>query len=227
MKKVNSLEIQMDTLYNKFKNGNLINYIYYFVNSKHEVIYVGKAFNLSKRLRSHNHLSEECYNELDYILCRPMQYKINIDEFEKYMIQKIKPKYNKVHNDKTTENIPLPEYDKIQMFPINKHAYYRILENTVNIENDFLNSNHEITCYYTDIERSLRKYVNELNIKYTNFYFKISIWDGLRDCINSFGIDGGNILLKNIEMKTYDKNKNKIFTVKIKLIPSKQKDGNK
>lgn len=76
------------------------NCVYRFLNAKNEVIYVGATEELEKRIKSHSHLSKECYWET---------YKIEYIEFkdldtakfmEQYFIRTCKPEYNTVFADK-------------------------------------------------------------------------------------------------------------------------------
>ena len=70
------------------------NCIYRFLNKDNEIIYIGKAKDLKNRLNSHNHLPKECYDErikIEYVSFDTMD---EADIVERYLISKVKPKYN-------------------------------------------------------------------------------------------------------------------------------------
>lgn len=72
------------------------NCIYRFINRDNEIIYIGKAKDLNKRLNNHNHLTEECYEERAYIEYAKFDTEYEMDFAERYYIQKINPKYNTI-----------------------------------------------------------------------------------------------------------------------------------
>lgn len=70
------------------------NCVYRFLNKDNEIIYIGKAADLNKRISCHNHLPKECYEErkkIEYIQFNNEQECLFA---EKYLIIKNKPKYN-------------------------------------------------------------------------------------------------------------------------------------
>lgn len=70
------------------------NCIYRFLNKDNEIIYIGKAKDLKQRLNSHSHLPQECYDEIikiEYVSLNTMD---EADIAERYLISKVKPKYN-------------------------------------------------------------------------------------------------------------------------------------
>lgn len=76
------------------------NCVYQFLNKEEEIIYIGKAKDLDTRLRTHNHLPRECYEEIAYIKYCTFCSEYEMDLAERYYIPKIKPKYNMVLSDK-------------------------------------------------------------------------------------------------------------------------------
>lgn len=70
------------------------NCIYRFLDEYENIIYIGKAKNLYKRLESHKHLPEECYLERAYIDYACFENEYEMDFAERYYIQKLRPKYN-------------------------------------------------------------------------------------------------------------------------------------
>lgn len=100
-------------------------YVYRFINSNNEIIYIGKAKDLKNRLNSHDHLPDTCYSEIDrieYIVC------LNTDEssiYERYLINKISPKYNTQYDNNSEFSFELPEkewkvYNKLEEVKVNK-----------------------------------------------------------------------------------------------------------
>ena len=75
------------------------NCVYRFLDEDYKTIYVGKAKDLIKRLKNHKHLPKECYDEtviIEYCKC------ISEDDslfLERYLISKLKPKYNATHKN--------------------------------------------------------------------------------------------------------------------------------
>ena len=76
------------------------NCVYRFLNDKNEVIYIGKAKDLKKRLNGHNHLNEECYVETSKIEYISFKTEDDMNFAERYFIMKFNPKYNVVLSDK-------------------------------------------------------------------------------------------------------------------------------
>jgi len=69
-------------------------YIYQFYNKKEKLIYIGKTVNLNRRFISH--FSEENWKpkETDKIMYAECKTKTDMDVYEVYYINKLKPKYN-------------------------------------------------------------------------------------------------------------------------------------
>lgn len=100
-------------------------YVYRFTNSNNEIIYIGKAKDLKNRISNHNHLPKQCYEErvkIEYIIC------LNDDEssiYERYLINKLSPKYNTQYDNKSGFSFELPEkewidYNKLNEVKVNK-----------------------------------------------------------------------------------------------------------
>lgn len=76
------------------------NCVYRFLDEDENIIYIGKAKNLKKRLDGHNHLPNECYSERAYIDYACFENEYEMDFAERYYIQKCNPKYNSKLADK-------------------------------------------------------------------------------------------------------------------------------
>lgn len=83
------------------------NCVYRFINKTGEIIYVGKANNLYRRIYKQHfgfnyegHLPKECYHEVEKI--EYLSFKTEGDALfaESYFISKMKPKYNKMLKDR-------------------------------------------------------------------------------------------------------------------------------
>ena len=70
-------------------------YVYKFLNKENEIIYIGKAKSIKSRLSGHSHLEEECYKEISYIEYCKLNNSNESSIYERYLINKHSPKYNK------------------------------------------------------------------------------------------------------------------------------------
>lgn len=87
----------------KEKNGIYDHVCYRFLTFAGEIIYVGRAENLVKRIESHatkGHLSATCYNRVCKIEFCKFNSEDDLDIAERYYISKFKPEYNVVYKDK-------------------------------------------------------------------------------------------------------------------------------
>lgn len=84
-------------------------YVYRFLNKKGEIIYIGKTKELMKRIKSHNHLSKLCYNNVDKIEYITLNNQDEMSIYERYLINKYNPKYNREYKNNSTFEFELPE----------------------------------------------------------------------------------------------------------------------
>ena len=88
-------------------------YVYRFLDSKGNIIYVGKTVNINNRMQQHfsdkGHLPKECYNSVAKI--EYQKYKTESDSLimETYYITKYSPKYNKLQQSR---DLPTIEFDE-------------------------------------------------------------------------------------------------------------------
>ena len=68
--------------------------LYCFKNKNNEIIYLGKADDIHKRLKTHRHLPKECYEEIEHIEYTVINNKADRDILELLFITQYKPKYN-------------------------------------------------------------------------------------------------------------------------------------
>lgn len=98
---------------------NIKNCVYRFINNEGEIIYIGKAKNLIKRLNGHNHLPKECYEEIQKIEYCTFANEYEMDFAERYFIPKFHTKYNEILNDKEM-SIEIDNLDKKEWLEYNK-----------------------------------------------------------------------------------------------------------
>lgn len=77
--------------------------VYKFINEDDKIIYIGKTKNLKNRMEyqhftSAGNLSENCYDEVVAIFYAETKSQIDMDLYERYLISKHTPKYNKANN---------------------------------------------------------------------------------------------------------------------------------
>ena len=87
-------------------------YVYRFLDSKGNIIYIGKTVNIDNRMQSHftkGHLPKECYNSVAKI--EYQKYKTESDSLimETYYITKYSPKFNKLQQSR---DLPTIQFDE-------------------------------------------------------------------------------------------------------------------
>jgi predicted GIY-YIG superfamily endonuclease len=92
------------------------NFLYKFLNSQNEIIYIGKTRRLKRRLKqehftSNGHLPHECYNEVTKIFYSELSNSDELSIYERYLINKYNPKYNDQYNNNSTFNFELPDIE--------------------------------------------------------------------------------------------------------------------
>ena len=106
--------------------------VYKFMNKSNEEIYIGKAKNLKSRLNNHTHLTNDCYNELAYIMYTSFETAYEMDFAERYYIQKTSPKYNTILTDKPI-SFACKELDEM-LFELYKSNEYVVKNSLEQIE---------------------------------------------------------------------------------------------
>ncbi|MCR1851092.1 GIY-YIG nuclease family protein [Paeniclostridium sordellii] len=129
------------------------NCIYRFLDEDENIIYIGKAKNLKKRLESHNHLSDECYSERAYIDYACFENEYEMDFAERYYIQKSNPKYNSKLADKPI-SFTSTELDnvKFEIYEINQIVVEKSKYQLEQFKLNELNMNNKI---YRDVNIDL------------------------------------------------------------------------
>lgn len=96
-----------------FNNTTTVGAVYKFFDIEDNLLYIGKATNLRNRLENHKaYLSgEEWKDNIARITYIPEPNHCNLDILETYLINKLRPKYNrgKVFKHTCTYEIPYPE----------------------------------------------------------------------------------------------------------------------
>ncbi len=107
--------------------------LYRFKDMNDNIIYIGKANDINKRLKNHEHLSEQCYNEIATIEYTVIDNKADRDILEIYFITKLKPKYNQ-----QSKYLEYPTLIKIDMnlywYPISIDEYDFIKQHRLYIQ---------------------------------------------------------------------------------------------
>lgn len=98
----------------------LSNCIYRFLNQQGDVIYIGKAKDLQRRLKNHNHLPEECYKERVVVEFTIFETESDMDLAERYYIPKYKPKYNQMMAENMI-TVELSKFDSSKWYQYNSH----------------------------------------------------------------------------------------------------------
>lgn len=129
---------------NKDKMSNCI---YRFKNKENEIIYIGKAKKLNKRLNAHTHLPKQCYDEIEIIEYISLNTIDDIDLAERYFISKYKPKYNEVFKSR---NITFNIYflDRQKWVVIEKSKFYNSNISS-ELSEEIINKKNEISSRIT------------------------------------------------------------------------------
>jgi DNA-binding XRE family transcriptional regulator/predicted GIY-YIG superfamily endonuclease len=158
-------------------------YVYRFLNKDNDILYIGKTENTSLdfRMKSHTHLPDECYlnvNKIEYIEFKNRNLMIIC---ERYLIPTIKPKYNK---EFVIEEIPfpIPEFNNIKWTEYKKTC---ILKNLM----DFRNNRNSILLEIKKIRKKL---------SYTQNDMALSLGISL-DCYKSYEQGRRAITLKMVD----------------------------
>lgn len=169
------------------------NCVYRFLNKDNEVIYIGKAKDLKLRLRTHSHLSKECYEEKDVIEFIEFDTVDDMNFAERYYIMKFKPKYNTILADKSV-NMSLTELDiKIWNRLNKKHNTHSVNSDSAYVEigetKEYLINKLELIREKIEFAHSFIR-ENDINIFNTN-NFAVKRYDAL--------IDEEKVIKSNIE----------------------------
>ena len=88
-------------------------YVYRFLDSKGNIIYIGKTVNINLRMQQHfsdkGHLSKECYNTVCRIEYQKHKTESDALIMETYYITKYSPKYNKLGQSRDVPTITFDE----------------------------------------------------------------------------------------------------------------------
>ena len=112
-------------------------YVYRFLDSKGNIIYIGKTVNIGLRMQQHfsdkGHLPKECYNSVAKI--EYQKYKTESDSLimETYYITKHSPRYNKLQQSRDSPTIQFEEgswrtYKQFKPIQINPYKPSKLLK---------------------------------------------------------------------------------------------------
>lgn len=89
--------------------------IYAFLGENGEVLYIGKSLDFKSRMKSHQHLPTECYQEIKEIRAIFVNNESQLNLLESLYIDEEKPKYNqvipKIHDTNAIKTIPISTWE--------------------------------------------------------------------------------------------------------------------
>lgn len=135
------------TLNKQIKERITINFIYKFINSSDEIIYIGKTNNLTRRIQHHSHLPEEAYEELYEIHYTTMNTVSDQHIMEIALINYYKPIYNQ--QDKKDDDLTILK-NEINKLKWEKYDEY---EEVVNLTKNY----NKITLCHKKISNNFFK----------------------------------------------------------------------
>lgn len=130
-------------------------YIYRFLDKNNNIIYIGKTKDIYKRINDHfgvkGHLPKDCYDTVERVEFATLYSYIDMNIYEMYLIDTIKPIYNtqfifdEEESSLNLEELTFKPYDKIIKFYTDSRKRYVVSENS------FSNNVYDIT-------KDLKKY---------------------------------------------------------------------
>lgn len=147
----------------------------YIIYSSNDLIYIGKTKNFYKRIK--NHIASQSWGkDITHIEIAQCKNKLDMDLYEKYYINKLKPKYNKaiVYDEAPSFKIQKLNFKKITLEEfINEYKpaasetkdYISLYEKRKNEINELLKKSKEI---------KEGKKIDFLNSDYTTYHWKSS-----------------------------------------------------
>lgn len=96
--------------------NNKMHYLYRFLNSSNDVLYIGRTNDIHRRiLKEHftdkTHLPEQCYLDIDRIEYVEITHESEAVAYEAMLINRLRPKYNSQFNDGGEFDLILPEFN--------------------------------------------------------------------------------------------------------------------
>lgn len=150
---------------------NIANCIYRFKSKEDEIIYIGKAKDLNKRLNTHIHLPKECYEELETIEYISLKTMDDMDLAERYFISKYKPKYNEIFKNRNiTFNIFF--LDRQKWTSLDKSKFYNS-NNSKRLDEEIIIEKQAIASRITvDLEDDLHLSQNPKSMRINKYVWK-------------------------------------------------------
>lgn len=90
-----------DILKNIAKVNNQLDdgcFVYRFLDSQYNILYIGSTTALRKRIRKHNHLPKECYERTKHIEYFRVNNEVDAKIYEVYLINKYRTPFNSEYN---------------------------------------------------------------------------------------------------------------------------------
>lgn len=89
--------------------------IYRFLDSQHNILYVGSSSSFDNRLAGHTHLPKECYSQVKKVEIFCCRNEADMYLYETYFINKYKPKYNGSNKGQGELSFELPEVEWVEL----------------------------------------------------------------------------------------------------------------
>lgn len=192
-------------LLSKNSGEEIINSVYRFINENGEVVYIGKAKNLKNRLNNHKHLSGECYSETVEIHYTVFNTVDDMDLAERYLISKLKPKYNEIYKKKQI-TITIDDFEGLTWYKYDDSK-------ALNEEDDFSSltlDEKKVLLKEIENKKKINKLIQELedveskkkelDIEIKTLR-KIDNFDGIEDIINDKYFERENLNKKERRVK--------------------------
>lgn len=147
-------------------------FLYKFVNSLNEVIYIGKTNNIINRIRNqhfseYGHLPDECYNETAKIFYAELNNSDELSIYERYLINTLNPKFNSQYKNGSSFRFDLPSV-KWKSFKNIREASKNEKVNRTTV------SNQTTQRMLNIIESEVHHFKESHRIKFNEFIVKIS-----------------------------------------------------
>ena len=96
-------------------------YVYRFLDTAQNIIYVGRTININNRIKSHfarGHLPRECYDSVKVVEYMEVNTEADSILVEQYFINKYHPKYNKQGKCKSEQTVRLDIQEKWKRYKV-------------------------------------------------------------------------------------------------------------
>lgn len=152
-------------------------YIYKFLNKEQEDIYIGITNDIKRRINQQHftsvgHLDEECYKETEYVVYSKCTSKDDAKIKERYLINKINPKYNYTYSNNNEFKFIIDDFQWTYI-PFNKEKFFKSIKESKKRKEDSENicidiSSIEIPDNVVNVFASAKLNKQDINLIKTN-----------------------------------------------------------